>query len=276
MRNGDDLPSEIHLVICEGAEDRAFWNGLLKARGWDRVKAKTGRDAAGRKGVKDGRGQDPGQPPYTLGTPDRPDAAERPYVELRPSGGYGDLERTLHNLLVEDRPTNLIREVLLNFDTDLSDEDIAKGRTGKKAHTVAANLRSKGLPAKEREDGGVNLADADCRITLVPWDSPGETRPGVPEKRTLERLVCDALAAARPEWAASVEAWLASRGVDPAAEPHRHKSAALSYYAGWYPKGGSFAFYEQVWGDPPVAAELERLLTQSGAWAAVGRLLGAD
>ena len=269
MRNGDDLPPEIHLVICEGAEDRAFWNGLLKARGWDRVQPKAGREAAGRK-----RGRDPGQPPYTLGTPDRPDAEERPYVELRPSGGYGDLERTLHNLLVEDRPTNLIREVLLNFDTDLSDEDTAKGRTGKKAHTVAANLRLKGLPAEERKDGGVNLADADCHITLVPWDSPGPTRPGVPEKRTLERLVCDALAAARPERAVAVETWLNSRGINPASESHRHKSAALSYYAGWYPGQGSFAFYEHLWGDPPVAAELEKVLKKSGVRPAVDRLLG--
>ena len=264
MRDGNDLPPGVHLVLCEGPEDRAFWNGLLKARGWDRVEPKAGRGGAGE------------QPAYTLGTPDRPGAADRPYAEILPVGGYDRLEKALRAQLKEDRTKRVLREVLLNFDTDLSDADVERGLTGKTPAGVGTGLRAKGLPCGDEGDGRLRVEGTECRITLVPWSSGGETRPGVPEKRTLERLVCDALAAARPGWAAAVAGWLDSRGVGPAAEPHRHKSAALSYYAGWYPGGGSFAFYERLWEDPPVAAELERLLTAAGVWAAAGRLLGHE
>ena len=266
MKHGGDLPPGVGLILCEGPEDRAFWNGLLKFRGWDRVDPKTGRGG----GEGDRR-------PYTLGTPDRPDAAPRPYVEVLPVGGYGELEKALRTQLRKDAVKQVVREVLLNFDTDLSEQDVEKGLTGKTPATVRRNLDAKKLPCVLEPDDSIRLTTTGTRVALTPWTSEGETRPGVPEKQTLERLVCDAVATAHPRRAAAVHAWLDSRpDVDPEVEPHRHKSAALSYYAGWYTGGGSFAFYEGLWRDDPVAEELERLLTETGVWAAVGRLLGED
>ena len=259
MRDGDDLPPGVHLILCEGPEDRAFWNGLLKFRGWDRVHQKAGRDERA----------------YTLGTPDKPGADDRPYVEVLPVGGYDQLERALRAKLKEDRTKRVLREVLLNYDTDLSDADRERGLAGKTPAGVREGLRAKDLACDDENGGRLRITGTDCRITLVPWKSAGPKRDGVPKKETLERLVCDAIATAHPARAAAVEAWLNARPeIDPAAEPHRHKSAALSYYAGWYPGGGSFAFFEGLWRDPPVTAELEKSLTAAGTWAAVDRLLG--
>ena len=285
MIRGDDLPPAVHLILCEGPEDRAFWNGLLNARGWDQVKEKSGRirvvrRRSGRTNTRSDAANAGGdRRPYTLGTREPsdkdPDPPPRPYVEVHPAGGFGNLLKTLRSLLEEDRADAVIGRVLLNFDTDLSDKDVLAGKTGLTADGVRTSLTGANWDAEIAEGGSVRIADRETAIALVPWTSDVPRRDGVPEKRTLERIVCEAITAVYPERGEAVEAWLRSRpGVDPADEPHRHKSSALSYYAGWSPSGGSFAFYEALWRDRPVAVELQRLLIATGVWAAVGRLLG--
>ena len=283
MIAGDDLPPAVSLILCEGPEDRAFWGGLLHARGWAQVKPKSGRGGEarrprGRKGRGGGGAAGGDRRPHTFGTPEPsdkdPDPAPRPYVEVHPTGGGGNLLPTLRSLLEEDRADPVITRTLLNFDTDLSAEDERDGRTGLTVDGVRSSLDGGGWPshAAEGEPGSLRL-DGGPVVTLTPWRTADPVGDGVPEKQTLERVVCTAVVA-RPDRGPAVAGWLKSRpGLVPGVEPHRHKSTALSYYAGWYPGGGSFAFFAGLWRDPPVAAELERLLRDAGTLAAVDRLL---
>lgn len=90
----------------------------------------------------------------------------------------------------------------------------------------------------------------------IVWCCAGEGE-GIPGKQTLERVVCVALSGAEPGQGASVSRWLAD-------EPHQvgpvHKAHALSYLAKWYAEFGFEAFYQRIWEDDALAAQLESLL----------------
>ncbi len=99
---------------------------------------------------------------------------------------------------------------------------------------------------------------------------PDEPAPGIPDKNTLERLVCASLAAAYPDRAGDVGAWLTSRSRPPPACPKEH---AWSYMAGSYAEQGCESFLRFLWSDAPVARELESRMRANGAWAVVERIL---
>jgi hypothetical protein len=104
----------------------------------------------------------------------------------------------------------------------------------------------------------------DTLVSALLWHVPDPVPAGAPEPQTLERLACAALCAVYPERGEAVRTWLQSRP-----EPSRakeHKAIAWTHMAGWYAGQGCDAFYTCLWTDPPVAAELERLLRATSAW----------
>ena len=73
-------------------------------------------------------------------------------------------------------------------------------------------------------------------------------RKGLPSKQTLERLVCHAIAEARPDRAKTVADWLASRHDKPThTDRQESKEHVYSYLAGWYASGGCDYFFRHIW-----------------------------
>ncbi len=100
-------------------------------------------------------------------------------------------------------------------------------------------------------------------IANAVWWLPAATpTPGLPEKHTLELVVCDALRQVDGARAEAVARFLAEA---PVALPVTEKHYAWSYMAKWFGESGCEFFYRSLWQQPSVAAALERTLRASGA-----------
>ena len=257
MSSPTDEP--IRLILCEGREDLAFWTGLLLdgERGCVREKAppavrETGAEAgAGHKHFfRDPAGR---------------------YVEVYSVGGRSNLLRVLRSEIQRAAVRQPIARLLFSFDPDTEGPAIPGEPT---AGWTAAGLTSHAERAGEIPrvaDGRLILTRSGGEVELAPWRYDGEDRHGVPRQQTLERLTCAALTEVYPERGEAVHRWLADRPDPP--DAHGHKSAALSFMAGWKPDAGNFNFYGLLWSDPPVRDVLVRLLQDAGTAAAVDRFL---
>lgn len=97
--------------------------------------------------------------------------------------------------------------------------------------------------------------------------------PGVPEKQTLERVVCAALAEAHPARAEAVQSWLEADPDPP--KPANAKHFRYAYLSKWFLHGGRGpgSFWKQLWKDESVVTSLQARLQACGARAAVDALL---
>ena len=59
---------------------------------------------------------------------------------------------------------------------------------------------------------------------------------------------------------------LAESTIAPAADPKDH---AWSHMAGWYGAKGCDEFYQALWNDEAVSAQLEKRLVANGSWRAI-------
>jgi hypothetical protein len=101
----------------------------------------------------------------------------------------------------------------------------------------------------------------------IVWACDDAAADGVPEKQTLERLVCAAFLEADAARGVAVKRWLEDAPVAAVT----HKNHAMSYWAKWT-NADRRDFYKGVWQDSAVATALEKRLRASGAWDVVERL----
>jgi hypothetical protein len=106
-------------------------------------------------------------------------------------------------------------------------------------------------------DGGATI------VSLLHWQAADPATDGIPNKQTLERLVCAAIAAAYSNRSTAVAQWLVARPDAPLASV---KEFAWSYMAGWAAEQGCDTFYSKLWQDAAIAHELEQRLRATGAW----------
>jgi hypothetical protein len=233
-------------VLCEGYDDRSFWQGWLE----DRL-GFTPRKLASERG--------------------RHGALRDCYTYQTKAGGLihviacrGGLEVwAIAREKLRDRTAKPISRLVINVDVD-------DGTIGDLRASIQSLLDSL-APHASGEDW--TLEDGTL-VSLVPWHVPvsgSYDLPGVPAKQTLERIVCTAICRAKPEWGEDVKAWLASRRDPRGAE---HKAHGWSYVAGWFADHGPGDYYAAVWRDPAIAAELEGLMEVLGARRIVDALAG--
>lgn len=135
-----------------------------------------------------------------------------------------------------------------------------------KDRVVKADSNAAALPEGDPSvDGGATI------VSTVLWSADDAPAPHLPAQQTLERLVCAALRAAYPKRAAAVAQWLSSRPDAASPGPKEH---AWSHMAGWYGASGCDDFYQAVWRDAAVIAELEARLEKSGAERVAAALSG--
>jgi hypothetical protein len=237
------------LVVVEGFADRAFLQGLFEQR----AGAKRYPVGAPAPWGNDGKG---GWYSFWM--------HERPVLVVPPrnnDGGLKHLESAW--AVVASKPSRVVVVV----DSDQSnDESPIHGR-----RRVATVIRRVGGSLDEHSGTG---QIGDAVVEAVVWrGGPGEPRPGVPAKHTLERLIAESFADVWPDRASDVGRWLATA---PTPDDVTHKHVASAILAKWFAEDGpSDAFYRKVWFEPALAGRLEARLREQGEWDRFTRLGGA-
>lgn len=234
------------LIVCEGYQDRHFWDGWLRRLGWREdtsvVMRRRNREPPGQYGFRHAAGS----------------------LRLAPAGGKSLVFVAAIDLL---RAEPDVTHLVLNEDPD----QLAMTRTPELPLPLRATrerLEALGWSCGPVADYPLLVTHPDrapVAIHRILWTCADPPAPGLPAVDTLERLVCAALLAAYPDRGPVVQAFLDARPAPPA--DHPHKAAAMSHMAGWYAPHGSFDFYRHLWDDPLLADQLELRLRASGAWA---------
>lgn len=112
------------------------------------------------------------------------------------------------------------------------------------------------------------LLGGQCEVRIVRWQVNTEEASGLPQKQTLERMVCAAIRAVYVERTETVTKWLESRTDRPKETPKEH---TWSYMAGWYPERGCEDFFKMIWRDKgnengTIRRKLETILQDNGSW----------
>jgi len=247
------------VIFCEGFHDRDFWAGWLERRlGW----SDPGVDAAhgGRKPFKDPFGKTVAQGHFGFVKAQR-------FVRVQECRGT---EHVLVHALdrLRRRATDALHHVVINLDSDATDcgpgpaeERLKHLRAQLKAMNAGNDPEAGPFPNSFRLDGVL--------VSSVVWRVDDPETPGVPTKQTLERVVAASLAAADPEKAAGVEAWLkAAPGAEvDGQEAIVGKAYTWSHMAKWHPSLGRDGFYRHIWTIDAVAAQLDHRLRALGARA---------
>ncbi len=254
-------PLPMRVVLCEGIHDTAFWGGALARLG--ATKGARSPYSAESRGYSSRNGA---------------------FIEFRQKGrkpSWSDLTQELIGAA-----TRATSEIVLCVDLDLEGDapDFVQARKERKQ-----DLLRVGKDAKLADDKSPDacwdkdtlsavfpLLGQPCatRLSVALWGAACAPGAGIPRQQSLERLVCAAFVAAYPKAAGPVERWLQSRETPPALSDKEHKAYAASYMAGWYAGRDYQGFFQAVWEDAKIAAQLETLLRATGAWDVMARVAG--
>lgn len=247
------------VVLTEGYHDRAFWSGWLEYLGCENL----GRRLARTHRI---RVLDPWNVEVAGGEFAFHSKSKR-FVRIVPCRGKDNLLPLAESRL-KDRVDRGLTRLVISADSDEPVVGTDSTQHGVSYHAVETLARQFG-DAKKDEYGDLLLNDGATVVSLVRWEASDGDRPGLPNRQTLERVVCASLVAAYPDRGSAVQRWLDSRADGP--EP-ASKEFAWSHMAGWYADRGCEDFYRAVWSDSKVVAELEARLRESGAWRVVEAL----
>lgn len=243
--------AEESVILCEGFHDRAFWKGCLKHLG-----------------CQDLPGRPPFYDPFNKKVPPGHFvflSTSGAFIRLQSCGGDKAVLGRLEDRLVE-RTTNALRRLVVNLDTDASDEAGLALRTAGLRAAVESRVVKADPSCSTTPDADLAVDGGATLVSTVFWGAADPMTPELPGKQTLERLVCAALCAAYPGRGATIANWLASRAPAPPQSPKEH---AWSHMAGWYADAGCDEFYQAIWRDGLVVAELEARLRANGSWDAM-------
>ena len=190
------------------------------------------------------------------------------FLRVVDAGGKGNDLKLVRRRL-ENRKTENVRQIVVCRDPDTDIETTeSTGLRIEALHSLARNFDNN---AQISSEGDVTLDQGQTIISLLRWEVPHDSIPGVPSVQLLERLICAAIVRAYPERGEPVEKWL--RSISDSPSP---KSFGWSYMAGWYPDMGCHRFLVDLWEDPKISTELEKILTSTGAWRIMGMLTNAE
>lgn len=248
------------VILCEGVHDRAFWRGLLMHR----LSCRDARPELPTGGF--GPARDPFDKPVVQGqfaflTP------SNAFVRVRPCSGDKGVMAELKKRLAE-RTTNALARLVVGLDVDASaaDEAMLAARIATLREGVEKRVRQADAAAITNDEGDFVIDGGATIVSVMAWSAHDAHTEELPSKQTLERLVCAALRAAFPTRGEDVAAWLRSRRDAPAGSEGLVKEHAWSHMAGWFALSNCDDFYQAVWRDRAVAAQLEGRLRAAGAW----------
>jgi hypothetical protein len=257
-------PTETY-VVCEGYHDRAFWAGALLHLGCS--DPGIGGDGNRRPVF------DPWKTKVVGGNFGFRTARDH-FIRIVPAHGRSEVMKTGRTRL-ESRGVQVVSRLVLSVDSDLPVDGLGEAGAAPTGPDLLNWVKKTDPDATlpDREGDEVALADG-TRVNLLRWrTADSDRRPGMPNKQTLERVLCEALARAYPGRVSAVDAWLENRPDPPAANPKEH---AFSYLAGWWAETGSYeSAILRWWEDPAVRVHLMAVLTDSGCWRTVQAIAGS-
>jgi len=241
-------------ILTEGYHDRAFWSGHLLHLGCKDQGAKpNGR----RREILDPFGL-----PVRGGGHFAFESKSGAFIRIVPAGGKSQIPEVLRTRLRESEIKRL-RRLVVNVDSDEhADGSPAVGERFT-FEQLESLIREFDGSSKVNADGDIEIYGGETKVSLICWQAPDAGTPGIPNRQTLERLICGALMAVYPNRGPVVQAWLDSRPEAPAAGP---KEFAWSYLAGWHADSGSYdGFCSMLWKNESIAEQLRSRLEASGA-----------
>lgn len=252
--------AEESVILCEGFHDRAFWAGLLERK----LDCKDARPVL-RGGIR-GVAVDPftervGRGDFAFLAP------SGAFLRVRPCHGDSKV-MAMTRVHLKARTTKALRHLIVNLDVDADDDDAerAKLRVQGIRQSIEQLVTSIDPSATRRANGDIEVDGGTTLVSTVLWSTQDSAARELPAKDTLERLVCAALHEAYPDRSAAVAGWLANRPSPPPPSPKDH---AWSHMAGWYGAKGCDEFYQALWNDEAVAAQLQTRLAANGSWRAI-------
>jgi hypothetical protein len=230
------------VILCEGWDDRAFWQGWLTRLGCQDIRsaALPGRDV----GVDPSNDKVRGEGHHGYRTP------MGGFIRVIPV--HGD------DKVISAVPAELIR-------AEARDHPVERivvcvdGDAEAKANGLIQRHPSPQVPL-------------ELAIWKVGPNPPADERGVlVPAQETLERVVCAGLALAHPNRARWLFDVLATRP-EPGGKPH--KVHCHAWFSMWFSESTTNDFFSFVWRDPAIAAPIEQILegtmltTRARSWAA--------
>lgn len=253
-------------VLAEGYDDRAFWSGWLAhlggldARDIDKAswralglseRDRQGGGEAGTKGM------------FTFIFESRALLFKVvPVQEQQSLDGEPLMVILTDKLALRQTAHTPYRAFIVNQDDDTP----ATAPAARTADAIRTRLRNRG-EAFEEIGLGARLADGTEALQFT-WRCDDAATALLPDKQTLERIVCAAIGEVYPERLKSLRHWLDVRPDPTGAD---HKATAGGLWAGWSADDGWSDFYKAVWRDDairtallarlaPLDAELRRLI----------------
>lgn len=268
--NGEHRREVEIIVLCEGYLDRAFLAGVAEAAGWP----KPARDAAGQVVVRDLDGvriRGGGRYYFVRQTDGlqsglllQPCVAEmtRKQVAQQVEAAFVSKASDIASKTRRDRPRCVF--VCVDADTDAGESVDVRAISERKR--LLGLLVRQGINAALKPDHRIWLGDATAWAVPLIWhagDKPGTK--GVPDKQTLERIVCAAMAEAYPDRAAHVQGWLDGRPPEDDLPPAVPKSYCWSHMAAWSAEFGAEGFIrEAIWRSQARDALMSRVAACAG------------
>lgn len=170
---------------------------------------------------------------------------------------------------LDQRNTEELERLVINVDNDSEAVGDAQ-KAGPQTANILALARTKDPQATMDANGDILIDGGATKISLVRWETNDAPTPGVPNKQTLERLVCASIVAAYPQRGQNVQDWLEARHDPPTLSV---KEYSWSLMAGWRAESGCDDFLRSLWDDDAIAAELKTRLESSGAWRIVEEII---
>ena len=211
-REGPPMNEIESIVFCEGYHDRAFWQGWLEYLRCTNL----GRPAkqSGRVDVRDPWNEKVGDGEFGFCSAGGQFLRVKPcrgdFRKVKKTVAEGWLNREAETCAArQERTARRVRRLVLSIDSDaLASESDAGDPL---SLFLCQWLQGFDGDAKVVADGDVSLFGGATTVLLVRWKADDQAEAGLPEKQTLERLVCAAIVAAYPERAEPVQRWLISR-----------------------------------------------------------------
>lgn len=247
-------------ILCEGRDDQAFWGGWLRYLGAGDLWREAKQDETRLPGILNRAG--------ITSAPDRDSryfrahGPESKIIVVQQCREQRELWRNAEVVIKEAR----IEHLVINCDSDLDATDPQPAAP--RLQRLRETFDVAGDPPFLLGAIGVNLVVWHCE------DRP--SLPGVPDKQTLERLVCAAIAAAKPtEWKNAVDEFLRREPVLPEGQGPTHKNYSRSYFAKFFAHEFIDVF-DAAWKDKDIALQLEARLRQNGNWDRITSLVGGS
>jgi hypothetical protein len=153
----------------------------------------------------------------------------------------------------------------VNVDADLNADGTTNQDRVVTVQHIETMLRGLGENSVMNNLGEFPILGGRTTVSVIRWETDNPPANGIPNKNTLERVICAALTEQTADCGNAVHAWLDGRPIKPAhTSPKEH---AWSWLAGWHTDCGSYeGFCTKIWGDSSIAPLLGKQLKKTNAW----------